>query len=165
MMKVRLKKDEDRAYIAASMYKYLLARNDFKSISEVFNPYFDSLMESHIVKVVYDEEAPDVIMGYVVYKEIDETSVNVHFIYTRYSFRACGIATTLLDAVTSEYAKIFYFLSSPRIDSIMLETAEENSNPTRQKLINKAQRIKTPEMLMDFSSKETAKYRVSKNPT
>jgi len=165
--KVRLGKEEDRAYIAASMFKYLLARNNFnKEVGKLFNPYFDSLMESHQVKVVYNTEAPEIIMGYCVYKENDEKSVNIHFLYTRYSFRGCGLATLLLDAVTSDYDSFFYFLSTPRIDGIILETNEKKEVcPTRSKLISKANRIKTPEMLLDFSSKATVKNKTPPKST
>jgi predicted GNAT family acetyltransferase len=161
MIKVRLNKPEDRAYIASSLYKYLLARNNFLPIDSTFNPYFDMLMESHSIKVIYDTTVPDVIMGYIIYKTISDKNINIHFLYTRFSFRKCGIATILLDAVTSDFDRFTFLMTTPKLDNY-IEKIRNNINEgkninlspkltTRYKLVDKAHKTVLSSNTVDFS--------------
>ncbi len=67
----------------------------------------DRLLERSRVRVACDPVIPARIFGYVVYEPAvaGESLLTIHYCYTKYEFRRCGVASALFAAAGGERAR------------------------------------------------------------
>ena len=85
------------------------------------------LLSRSMTIIAFDEDAPDVVLGYIVY-EYSKADTIIHYLYVRSEFQKAGIGTDLIHAVieTNDY---IYTHRTTLVQKITMNMAEE-SRPT-----------------------------------
>ena len=143
MIKIRDFEEEDTNFISSSFYHSFRngAENqefsiDLERYNKTFNALFGWLKKNGKIKVAYSKDYPDLILGYVIYQEIDEDRVKVWYCYTKSSVRRQGLAKLLL-TFTDDYKYINFSIKTLQFNKLAKRSREGKLSQWAQELHSK----------------------------